>query len=150
VERKFLLTGLPSLAGVEGSVEIEQGYLPGERLVERVRRVRSDEGVELLRTVKEGSGLSRLEVEEPVTPDVFDRLWPLTEGRRLRKRRYRIPDGALTWEIDEFLDRELVLAEVELVGRPMDVALPPWLSPHVDREVTEDEAYSNLRLASNG
>jgi CHAD domain-containing protein/CYTH domain-containing protein len=148
VERKFLLTGLPPLEGAEGPVEIEQGYLPGERLIERVRRMRSDEGVELVRTVKEGSGLTRLEVEEPVAPDVFDRLWPLTEGRRLRKRRYRIPDGGLTWEIDEFLDRNLVLAEVELNGQPATVELPAWLSPHVDREVTEEEAYSNFRLAS--
>jgi CYTH domain-containing protein len=101
-----------------------------------------------VRTVKEGSGLTRLEVEEPVAPDVFDRLWPLTEGRRLRKRRYRIPDGGLTWEIDEFLDRNLVLAEVELNGRPAKVEVPAWLSPHVDREVTEEEAYSNFRLAS--
>jgi CHAD domain-containing protein/CYTH domain-containing protein len=149
VERKFLLTGLPTLPGAESPVEIEQGYLPGDRLIERMRRIRSDEGEELVRTVKEGSGLTRLEVEEPVSADVFDQLWPLTEGRRLRKRRYRVPDGDLTWEIDEFLDRELVLAEVELAGRPVDVEVPAWLQPHVDREVTEDEAYSNLRLASS-
>jgi CHAD domain-containing protein/CYTH domain-containing protein len=148
VERKFLLTGLPPLEGAEGPVEIEQGYLPGERLVERVRRIQSDEGVELARAVKEGSGLTRLEIEEPVTPAVFEQLWPLTEGRRLRKRRYRIADGDLTWEIDQFLDRDLILAEVELPGEPADVSLPDWLRPHVDREVTEDSAYSNFHLAS--
>jgi len=149
IERKFLLTGLPSLDGGESPVEIEQGYLPGERLVERVRRVSSEDGVELARTVKEGSGLTRLEVEESLTPDVFDRLWPLTEGRRLRKRRYRVPDGDLTWEIDEFLDRDLVMAEVELTpGAPSEVEVPGWLRPFVDREVTGDDAYSNFKLAS--
>src|SRR6185437_7228777 len=35
VERKFLLTGLPTLPGAGSPVEIEQGYLPGERLIER-------------------------------------------------------------------------------------------------------------------
>ena len=149
VERKFLLIGLPPLEKAEGPVEIEQGYLPGDRLIERLRRTQSDEGVELVRTVKEGSGLARLEVEEAVSPDGFAQLWPLTEGRRLRKRRYRIADGDLTWEIDEFLDRELVLAEVELSGQPVDVQVPGWLRPYVDREVTEDSAYSNVRLASN-
>jgi CHAD domain-containing protein/CYTH domain-containing protein len=149
IERKFLLTGLPSLEDVEPPVEIEQGYLPGERLVERVRRIASEEGVELARTVKEGSGLTRLEVEEPVTAEVFERLWPLTEGRRLRKRRYRVPAGDLTWEIDEFLDRDLVLAEVELTpGAPTEVEIPAWLRPHVEREVTGEEAYSNFKLAS--
>jgi CYTH domain-containing protein len=129
-------------------VEIEQGYLPGERLVERVRRITSADGVELVRTVKEGSGLTRIEIEEPVTPDVFARLWPLTEGRRLRKRRYRVPEGSLTWEIDRFLDRDLVLAEIELPSAGQaDVEMPAWLKPHVEREVTEEEAYSNFRLA---
>jgi len=151
IERKFLLTGLPSLEKAGRPVEIEQGYLPGERLVERVRRIVSEDGVQLVRTVKEGSGLTRLEVEEALTPAMFDSLWPLTEGRRLRKRRYRVPDGDVTWEIDEFMDRELVLAEVELSpGSPTDVELPAWLRPHVEREVTEDEAYSNLRLALGG
>jgi CHAD domain-containing protein/CYTH domain-containing protein len=148
IERKFLLTGLPSLDGAEGSVEIEQGYLPGERLIERLRRVQSDAGVELVRTVKEGSGLTRLEIEEDVAPDVFARFWPLTDGRRLRKRRYRVPEGHLTWEIDEFLDRDLVLAEVELPEQRTEVPIPGWLQPHVDREVTEDSAYTNFRLAS--
>ena len=149
IERKFLLTGLPSLQAGEPPVEIEQGYLPGERVVERVRRISSEDGVELVRTVKEGSGLTRIEVEEPVSLEVFERLWPLTEGRRLRKRRYRVPEGGLTWTVDEFLDRDLVLAEVELSsGAPIDVELPAWLRPHVEREVTEDEAYSNFKLAS--
>jgi CHAD domain-containing protein/CYTH domain-containing protein len=148
IERKFLLTGLPPLEGAGGPVEIEQGYLPGERLVERLRRIQSDAGVELVRTVKEGTGLMRLEVEEAVTPDVFARFWPLTEGRRLRKRRYRMAEGELTWEIDEFLDRDLVLAEVELPGPGTGVPIPGWLQPYMDREVTEDWAYTNFRLAS--
>lgn len=67
IEQKSLLTRLPTLPGAESPVEIEQGYLPGERLIERVPRIRSDEGEELVRTVKEESGLTRLEVEEPVS-----------------------------------------------------------------------------------
>jgi CHAD domain-containing protein/CYTH domain-containing protein len=149
VERKFLLTGLPPLEGAGDPVEIEQGYLPGDRLIERLRRIESPEAVELVRTIKEGSGLTRLEVEEPVTPRVFDQFWPLTEGRRLRKRRYRVPEGNLVWEIDQFLDRDLVLAEVELPGPGSDVAIPGWLRPHVLREVTEDPAYTNAQLATD-
>jgi len=149
IERKYLLTGLPPLDGAEGPLEIEQGYLPGERLVERLRRIRSAGGEELVRTVKEGLGLTRLEVEEVVTPELFARFWPLTEGRRLRKRRYRVADGDLIWEIDEFLDRDLVLAEVELPERQTEVRIPGWLQPHMEREVTEEAAYGNFRLASD-
>jgi CYTH domain-containing protein len=147
VERKYLLDRLPNAVADSPWVEIEQGYLPGDHLVERLRRVRSDAGVELVRTVKEGSGLVRLEVEESVAPEVFDALWPLTQGSRLRKRRYRVPEGKLTWEIDQFLDRDLVLAEVELPSMDVEVTLPAWLLPCVRREVTDEPGYSNVELS---
>jgi CHAD domain-containing protein/CYTH domain-containing protein len=147
VERKYLLDQLPEAVAGSPSVEIEQGYLPGDRLVERLRRIRGPEGVELMRTVKEGSGLVRLEVEEAVEPMVFETLWPLTEGRRLRKRRYRVPDGDRTWEIDQFLDRDLVLAEVELPSAATEVIVPPWLTPVLRREVTDEPAYGNAELS---
>ena len=147
VERKYLLSGLPPEATAAPSMEIEQGYLPGERVIERLRRIHAEGGVELVRTVKEGSGLVRLEVEEAVTPEVFDAVWPLTEGRRLRKRRYRVLAGDLTWEIDQFLDRDLVLAEVELPTAEAGVAIPSWLDPWIEREVTEDPGYGNFELS---
>jgi CHAD domain-containing protein/CYTH domain-containing protein len=147
IERKYLLDGVPALAQPGSTAEIEQGYLPGERVVERIRRIRADGKEELLRTVKEGTGMTRLEVEEPLPAEVFARLWPLTEGRRIRKRRHHVKDGSLTWEIDEFRDRDLVVAEVELPSPSAEVTTPDWLRPHIVREVTDDPAYSNYRLA---
>ena len=149
VERKYLLRALPDAARAVAPKEIDQGYLPGERFVERVRRVRDGESERYLRTVKAGAGARRIEVEEATTPAVFEVLWSLTEGRRVRKRRHVVPDGALTWEIDDFADRNLVLAEVELAADADDgeVALPPWLAPYVVRDVTDDPAYVNARLA---
>ena len=42
-------------------------------------------------------------------------MWPLTQGARVLKRRYLVPERDVVWEIDEFLDRSgLWLAEVEL------------------------------------
>jgi len=147
VERKYLLNGLPPAATEAPSVEIDQGYLPGERLIERLRRIHAAGGDELVRTVKEGSGLVRLEVEEAVAPEVFDGLWPLTEGLRIRKRRYRVADGDLIWEIDQFLDRDLVLAEVELPTAEAEAPIPDWLHPWIEREVTEDPGYGNFELS---
>jgi CYTH domain-containing protein len=97
--------------------------------------------------VKGGRGLSRLEVEESCGPALFAALWPLTEGRRVFKRRHLIADGARTWAIDEFTDRALVLAEIELPSAETDVTLPTWLEPHVAREVTEESAFVNAVLA---
>ena len=149
VERKYLLRALPDEARRAAPREIDQGYLPGERFVERVRRVRDGDVERYLRTVKAGVGARRIEVEEPTTRELFDALWRLTEGRRVRKRRHLVPDGALTWEIDDFADRELVLAEVELPdGADADaVPIPPWLAPYVVRDVTDDAEYANARLA---
>ncbi len=143
IERKFLLNGLPAFDRPDSVAEIEQGYLPGKKLIERIRRVRSEGREEFLRTIKEGTGMTRLEVEEPVPAELFDQLWPLTEGRRLRKHRHKVKDGKLTWEIDEFQDRDLVLAEVELDSPSAEVTVPDWLRPHLVREVTDDSRYSN-------
>jgi len=66
----------------------------------------------------------------------------------VHKRRYSIRESEdLVWEIDEFLDRDLVLAEIELPRSEMKVELPPWLKDVLDREVTDEPEYSNARLA---
>ena len=126
-------------------LDIEQGYLPGKQLVERLRRVKEGRATRFYRTVKLGRGLARAELEEQTTRAVFDRMWPLTKGRRLKKR--RVPDGALTWEIDDFADRKLVLAEVELPVEDTAVEIPKWLRPLLVREVTDEEEFQNARLA---
>jgi len=147
VERKYLLSDLPERVRDATSADVEQGWLPGERLQERVRRVSDSDGERYYRTVKLGEGLTRVELEEEASADLFERLWDLTRGRRLRKRRYCVPDGAFRWEIDEFLDRELVLAEVEVADPAIAVSLPAWLEPLVVREVTGEAEYLNVNLA---
>jgi len=147
VERKYLLRALPEAVMGAAVAEIDQGWLPGERLLERVRRVKTPDGERYFRTVKLGSGLTRLEIEEEASPQVFEQLWPLTEGRRVHKRRYGVPEGDLLWEIDEFLDRELLLAEVELPNPDTKVTVPPWLESVVEREVTGEATYVNVNLA---
>ena len=146
-ERKFLLRAFPPAAEGAMAKEIEQGYLPGQRLRERLRRVRRDGAVKHLRTIKVGSGLTRVELEEETTADLFEKLWPLTEGCRVHKRRYAVEDGGLTWVVDRFLDRELILAEVELPSERVRPALPAWLAAHLEREVTGEAEYVNLNLA---
>lgn len=147
IERKYLLRALPDAVRGARAKEIDQGYLPGERLRERVRREREGTEERFWRTVKLGKGVQRIEVEEAASREVFDALWALTHGARVRKRRYLMPAGERTWEIDDFLDRSLVLAEIELGSPDEPVTFPEWLAPYVEREVTEDSAYVNLNLA---
>jgi len=147
IERKYLLSGLP--ASLEGRPyrEIEQGYIPGERLKERIRRVRWHGDEWYVRTVKVGSGIRRIELQDDTDRKTFKVLWPLTRGRRVIKRRYRVPEAGLVWEVDEFTDRDLVLAEVELPSEDIKPRLPDWIAPYVVREVTDESEYLNINLA---
>jgi CYTH domain-containing protein len=147
IERKYLLRALPPEVAAAPVVEIDQGYLPGERILERIRRVTSADGVRYYRTLKVGAGLERLEFEEETTEVFFRAVWPLTRGKRVQKRRYVIPAGQRSWEIDEFLDRALVLAELELERADEVVEIPAWLSAVLAREVTDEKGYSNFELA---
>jgi len=147
IERKYLLRGLPERVRGVPAKEIAQGWLPGIKLRERLRAVRDADGTErCFRTVKVGEGLVRMELEEETSPALFSALWTHTAERRVRKRRYAVREGALTWEIDEFTDRELFLAEVELPHADTEVELPDWLAPYVEREVTGEAEYVNYNL----
>lgn len=148
IERKFLLTALPAMPEPAGVLEIDQGYLPGVRLVERLRRQRDRSGnVAYYRTIKVGIGVQRMELEEETDAKTFEHLWVLTEGRRLRKRRHVIPDGDRYWEVDEFLDRELVLAEMEIPTVDTEITIPEWLRPVLVRDVTGERQFTNRSLA---
>ena len=145
IERKYLLSALPNFSRPIDTLDIDQGYLPG---VARLRHQRSSNGTEkFFRTVKEGVGLQRTEIEDEIDRAEFQRLWPETEGRRVRKRRYVVPHGEDRWEIDEFLDRELFLAELEFDDPRHDVVIPDWLRAVLVRDVTDEPQFTNRSLA---
>ena len=148
IERKFLLSALPVMPRVSDVLEIDQGYIPGVRLLERLRRQRHRDGTtRYFRTVKVGSGVERIELEDETDQATFEHLWQLTDGRRLRKRRHLVPDGELTWEVDEFTDRVLHLAELEIETATTAIRIPDWLKPVLVRDVTDEREYTNRNLA---
>jgi adenylate cyclase len=146
VERKFLVPEPPDLAGTDSN-EIEQGYLAvGAEGEVRLRR----KGEALLLTAKRGAGMSRDEAEVELDGESFERLWPLTEGRRLHKRRHVIPRGDLKIEVDVYEgDLEgLVVAEIEFASEEQARSFEPpaWIG----EEVTGDRRYLNETLATQG
>lgn len=148
IERKYLLRALPEMPRVSGVLQIEQGYIAGEKLIERLRREQHQDGlVKYYRTVKLGTGVKRVEIEDETDRSTFEHLWQLTEGRRLRKRRHLVPNGDDLWEIDEFTDRDLVLAELEIDSEDAHIRIPEWLRVVLVREVTDERAYGNRSLA---
>lgn len=146
LERRFLLRRVPASARPFARQDIEQGWLPGLRVVERVRALGPNPRPPILRSTRPATSPAPSGPEGEVDPALFDTMWPLTAGRRVRKRRHVVLDYGLQWEIDEFLDRDLVLLEV-VPGAEGAVDLPEWLAPYVVREVTGERGYTGRALA---
>ena len=149
IERKFLVTDLPADLDRYDASDVRQGYLAVEDDGTEVR-LRDRDGTTTL-TVKKGRGHVRSEEEIVIGSDEFDRLWPLTDGRRVEKRRHLIPAGGdVTIELDVYAgDLEgLATAEVEFDS---EAASREWKPPDwFGRELTGDARFSNQRLAVDG
>ncbi|HWI74350.1 MAG TPA: CYTH domain-containing protein [Baekduia sp.] len=148
IERKLLVDEPPPL-GDWASKRLEQGYIAVTADAEvRIRRADGDDG---RLTVKSSPGLSRVEEELALEPGAFERLWPLTEGRRLVKVRHTREDApGVVFELDVYEGTlaGLVVLEVEFAGEDAARAWtpPPWAG----REVTGEKAYANQSLALHG
>src|SRR5882724_8113172 len=144
IERKFLLKSFPIDMSVidHDRRHILQGYLPGNLIIERVCSVETKSDRFFTRSIKVGTGISRLEIEEHIDETLFRQIWPLTRDLRVIKNRYRrYGEDGLLWELDTFLDRNLFLAEVELKHEDEPVQIPAWLVNHIDKEVTNDPYF---------
>jgi adenylate cyclase len=147
IERKFLVTDLPTSLDCYDRTRISQGYVAVFDKDELRVRERSDGSLTL--TVKQGSGLSREEHEIPLSEGLYLQLWPATKGRRVFKERYRIPceDGNHVIELDIYTEHlaGLKIAEVEFESEDEAAAFrpPPWFG----REVTYNSEYKNRALA---
>jgi adenylate cyclase len=112
-------------------------------------RVRRSSSADVL-TVKRGTGLAREETEIELSAEQAERLWPLTEGRRVHKRRHRVELDGTTIEVDVYGDalEGLYVAEIEFPSERESAEFEPpsWLG----RELTDDPRYANERLAEDG
>jgi len=149
IERKFVIPTLPAQLERFPCSRIEQAYVAIDPVGTEVRIRRR--AAETSLTIKDGRGRSRAEEELEIDGDRFARLWELSAGRRVEKTRYEIPaTGGLTIELDVYLGELEGLATAEVEFASEDAAerfVPPsWFG----REVTDDDAYKNRRLAVDG
>jgi CYTH domain-containing protein len=146
IERKFLLRALPPGFETLHGAPIEQGYLAMEPSGCQVRLRKK--GAALFLTAKGApQGYAREEIEIALAPAQFDALWPLTAGRRLTKKRFDLPWGGRTVEIDVYGggNHGLVVAEVEFESEAAAHAFTPpeWFA----EDVGDRPEYSNRNLA---
>jgi len=147
IERKFLLDALPDDIEQQPNNLIRQGYVVTDASNEV--RVRA-KGENYYLTIKQGSGLSRNEVEMAISEDQFNTLWGLTVNKRIEKVRYDYQAPASLIEIDIYNNglSPLKVAEVEFSSvEESRHFIPPSF---FGREVTEDKSYKNAALAVHG
>ncbi len=141
IERKFLVRALPDLSEVPFS-DLSQAYIFEAPAI----RVRKDgDAYEL--TVKGPGHIAHAELNLPLTEEAYEKLLKKTEGIPVTKRRYRIPYGAYTIELDVFSGAHegLVIAEVEFpsLAEAEAFAPPSWFGA----DVSLDPRYKNSYLA---
>ena len=148
IERKFLIHELPENLNCFPCEEIIQGYITiSEDGTETCLRKKGDK---YYKTTKSGLGKIRTENETGITEEEFNALWSDTEGKRLEKIRYEIPYEDNIIELDIYCGNleGLVTAEVEFSTEKEsdNFVLPFWFG----EEVTENKAYKNQKLVSEG
>ncbi|MCA6364511.1 MAG: CYTH domain-containing protein [Bacteroidetes bacterium] len=146
IERKFLLRSTRWQQHPDLSVtHIRQGYLVSD--AGRTVRVRWRNGKGYL-TVKgkpESGSIARMEYEYEIPGTEAEALLQLCKPPLIEKKRWLLPAGNHTWEIDIFEGENngLCVAEIELVNEHETFEKPDWLG----EEVTHDGRYSNAALS---
>jgi len=149
----LVIEGLP-IIDIRAGTRIIQGYLPLHAVSEisgiiglpedfPAAEVRlRDKGGKYFLTVKGDGTIERDEYEKQVDEALFNKLWPLTEGKRVEKIRMPIEYHGHTLEVDYYTDRELILGEIEFscIEDTKSVRLP-------GTDVTADNTYKNKNLA---
>lgn len=142
IEKKYLIPTLPEHLDTYPYHEIEQGYLCTEPVV-RIRRQDDDHYL----TYKSKGLMVREEYNLPLTKEAYDHLKTKTDGKLISKRRYLIPLGEYTVELDVFTSPVpgLWLAEVEFPSEEAALAFQPpeWFG----EDVTNCSKYHNSNLS---
>lgn len=142
IERKFLVRVLPERLEACPYHEIEQGYLCTDPVI----RIRKQDD-EYFLTYKSKGLMVREEYNLPLSAEAYASLSLKIDGRLIRKRRYQIPFGPYTIELDRFdsPQKGLWLAEVEFPSEEAALAFeaPAWLG----EDVTNSPRYHNSSLS---
>lgn len=144
IERKFLVTSDAWRALATSSSLLRQGYLSSN--AKATVRVRSKDDAAAMLTLKGATrGISRAEYEYEIPIEDAREMLAMAVPHVIEKRRYLVPAGALTWEVDVFEGRHqgLVIAEIELQSVEQSIDLPDW----VGVEVSHDDRYNNASLS---
>jgi CYTH domain-containing protein len=150
IERKFLLKAIP-LMYFDKAIMISQVYVSDKNssVTERVRFTQEGEDVKCFHTKKTKiDAMSSEEIELEISLEEGQKMIEACEiPREIDKVRWVKEYGDLKWEIDEFRNLDLIIAEIELPTRDTAVELPQEIQDVLIMEVTGMKEFSNSNLA---
>ena len=146
IERKFLVKTNEFKNLALSSVNIKQAYLSKDPHRTVRIRIKDKQAFLTIKGISSASGMSRFEWEKELTLEEGEMLFQLALPTVIVKKRYIVPQGALSFEVDVFEGdhQGLILAEIELPSESTSIVLPPWIG----KEVTGDQRYYNSYLSS--
>jgi CYTH domain-containing protein len=161
LERKFLLKYLPNV-NFSDRYKIEQYYSKQkDRDTYRVRKETYSDHVEYWKVKKvfldDIFKNGNMEVSERITEEEFE--YTIIDAiKHIEKWRYIYYDGKYKWEIDDFTNIRLIMAEIEVIGdhpqnykikeqELLSIKTPKFISDVLIKEVSGDKSFSNYFLA---
>lgn len=155
IERKFLLKNLPNDIDKISLKDrsIERYYSTADEKVSK-----EDDKYLLIRKQEIDEQLVRKELTHEINKEDFDAFLETKAKKRVFKLRYFINDEyGQSWQIDDFVNIKLIMAECEILVNPDEqekgekmmnkIILPDFIKNHLIGEVTGNEDFANYNLA---
>jgi len=157
IERKFLLKALPTTAYQAPPKIIEQCYVWNEEIKNHIRyrgEKNQDGSMIYYTTIKVAAGgddsgaIVNTEQEEEIQREEFVKNFQSSD-KKIGKMRYMIDYKGLMWEVDKFMNMDLVVAEVELDSEDQVFEIPPEIQKVLIMEVSGFKEFKNYSLADS-
>lgn len=153
IERKFLIPEYPKALLEDGSLVlvkeqvIDQTYLALDKDQElRVRRIKdlATGDVSFTHTFKRGFGLTREEVEYPISAGIYEQMIHSRGALPLVKKRTTLQWNDYLLEIDDYHQIKLMVLEIEFQSEEEATSFEPpeWFG----QDISTDKQYSNKKV----
>ena len=148
IERKFVLDSIPDHIKSCKSARIVQHYIKmtGQNEI----RVRHTEPSTYEIAIKSKGGLKRMEWEQRIPHGIYEAIANDPNNLIVDKRRYYVPYGQFTLEIDEYSNpthQPTMECEFETEQESKSFVLPDWAVEVNATDVTGNKAFSNANIA---
>jgi CYTH domain-containing protein len=152
IERRYLLKRIP-IEPPKDVIRITQWYMEVDGVNTRVRqRVYGNGNPDWTRTIKTYvDEMTCIEDEVSISIEEYEdfrkKCYESDAATLLEKKRLVYENNGDTWEVDEYLDFELIMAEIEMPNKEYVFEIPEHIQDEIIMEVTGIKEFSNYSLS---